>query len=284
MPKEITKTTLEELFKNTEELDKDFNSNNFRKPLNKDVAYTLYPLCKLDELATAAKMIRGAKSHAFRFLVDTSGILWLAFEGGAGTQIPAHYKMTGESSSAARCKAAGNIFLNEQSEICQINHKSGDFSPSFNSLQWLFIILANSETEIKLAEEVIINELSSSGGPKQSYSVTKEDILSWRKQYVDFYKPQPTETKSVTYKAPPSRFQIREQDQKRGQEERRPIPFCLFSTSDSDAEEIDNLRKREHRPENSHRSLFFAGRSDEEDSPFLKRRRLKDGSHSPSTN
>lgn len=278
MPKEITKTTLKELFKNTEELDKNFKSNNFRKPLNKDAAYTLYPLCKLDELAAAAKMIRGAKSHAFRFLVDTSGILWLAFEGGAGTQIPAHYKMTGESSGAARCKTAGNIFLNEQGEIYKVNHKSGDFTPSFNSLQWLFIILANT-TEIKIAKNVIIEELTSSGGSKKSYSVTKADILSWRKKYSGSYKTQPTETKLVTYeKAPPSSFQKREQ------EEKRPIPFCLFPESNGDAKEIDNSPKQKRRRDNCRRSLFFAGSGGEEDSPFLKRHRLKDGSHSPSTN
>lgn len=188
--------------------DPNFRSSNMRKPNSK--SFFIYSLDTLNELL---KEMRANKEiPELRYLVDASGRLWFARETHAGgPSAPAHYQMTGEASNSAYCKTAGNIKFDENYQIVSvINHKSGDFRPSFVSLQWLFaILLKKHDLPFILPEKLTIEELNSNNIPITAHEWPIEILNHWAQKIEDplilkIISNQPKETKTVTYSPPES--------------------------------------------------------------------------------
>lgn len=57
-----------------------------------------------------------------------------------------------------------------------INHKSGDFRPSFDSLQFALPVLLN--TNLSFENTVIIKQMDNSGRPIKEHTITQEESLS----------------------------------------------------------------------------------------------------------
>jgi hypothetical protein len=183
-----------------------YRSDNKRKPNTRE--YLIYSLETLSELLME---MRGNKEiPVLRYLVDIGGRLWFARETQAGgPAAPAHYQMTGEDSNGAFCKAAGNIRLDENYQaLININHKSGDFRPSFISLQWLFAILLKKEAlPFSLPENLAIEELDSNGAPIKENLWPTKMLKEWAEQITDpnlltKITNQPKKTKMVSYTGP----------------------------------------------------------------------------------
>lgn len=113
-----------------------------------------------------------------RFLLRTNGELVFAHEGYPSGLIPAHWHMAGTTMPLdAKCITAGNVFFDEENNLRCINHKSGDFRPPFDSLQFVFPELIKAK--IPLANKLAIQRLNSSGVQEQTYEVDSKDILSY---------------------------------------------------------------------------------------------------------
>ncbi len=186
-----------------------FISGNLRKPASNE--YSIYSLDTLNELLK--EMHANREVPELRYLVDLGGKLWFARERRiGGPASPAHYQMTGEISKNARCKAAGNIQFDANYKVVTlINHKSGDFRPSFISIQWLIaILLKTDKLPFTLPETLLIEELNSSNAPIKSHEWSTEILKKWTQtiddpQMLELIANQPLETKKVSYvdAAPP---------------------------------------------------------------------------------
>lgn len=84
--------------------------------------------------------------YSIRYLIDTTGEIWFAREGKAGTQIMTHREIIpAHREIYPECIAAGNLFFNPDfTEITAINNSSGDFLPAPNCLIWPIKKLKNS--------------------------------------------------------------------------------------------------------------------------------------------
>lgn len=124
------------------------------------------------------KEICGNKVYkVLRFLLRTNGELVFAHEGCPNGIIPAHWHMTGAHRVFdAFCITAGNVFFDENNILQIINHKSGDFRPEFDSLQFVFPELIKS---ISLDKTLEIQKLCSSGALEQTYKITHKDIQTF---------------------------------------------------------------------------------------------------------
>lgn len=110
-----------------------------------------------------------------RFLLRLNGELVFAAEGLPSGHIPAHYQMANVNLfESARCISAGNAFFDKYNKLCMINHKSGDFRPSFDSLQ--FALKAFLKLHVPMNKKITVMRLNSGGGDKQDYSINAEDI------------------------------------------------------------------------------------------------------------
>lgn len=158
-----------------------YGNKNCRPPAT-DYKCTVYSIGQLAELIGLLR-VRG--EDTIRYLVDPAHYIWFALEGPPSKTVPAHWQMTDEYQSSAKCLAAGNIrFSKSYEEITVINHKSGDFRPEFTSLQLVLAILAQNRAilesqSIKLASDLSIDRLSSSGGPEATFIINLEDLYSW---------------------------------------------------------------------------------------------------------
>lgn len=143
------------------------------------------------------KEIRGNKVYkVLRFLLRTDGELVFAHEGCPNGVIPAHWHMTGATRVFnATCITAGNVFFDENNTLQIINHKSGDFRPAFDSLQFVFPELIKA---VSLDETLEIQELSSSGALEQTYKVTHKEIQT-------FYEDQPINCQQEKISTPESK-------------------------------------------------------------------------------
>ncbi len=198
----MPETNLNELFENGPE-NKVIGASNIRPP--RAGHFNIYPLSKFKELQEAVKSISVAQKNCFRYLVDTSGKLWLAAEGSANSTVPAHFQLTGMPRIQARCLTAGNLKF-DKNRLILINHKSGDFQPSFSSLSHLLMILANTENLPFEMNDFSIEQLTSSGGFVKHFETNADDLLVWGSQYSDKVSPQPEEIKTVEYQGPKSQF------------------------------------------------------------------------------
>ncbi len=191
-----------------------FKNSNTRKRTHHSQS-VIYPICQLRGLIEAIKTEKDP-IKTIRYLVDCSRNLWFAKEGRPSKTTPEHFKMTGESDKAARCLAAGNIeFSADYNRIIMVNHKSGDFSPEFESIQWLLAILIANEPcleklSIQLDENLRIEHLTHTGGFQNLYVVSSADLKLWFANTIPIaaigLTNQPTETKEVTYE-PTSSFE-----------------------------------------------------------------------------
>ena len=131
----------------------------------------------INSLSTFKELLAQEKDDIFRFLVDTSGRLWFAYETRPNNNAPKHFQMTGDPLETARCLTAGNLkFKNKTGTILRnINHRSGDFFPSFLSLRWLLaILLVNEELlPFKLPKFIVIKELRNEKNYKHIWSLKK---------------------------------------------------------------------------------------------------------------
>lgn len=119
------------------------------------------------------------EKNVFRYLVDTKGIIWFALEGTPARNIPSHHQMTTLSDNEL-CFSAGNIQINDQDEIININHKSGDYKPGFESLVHPLSILAayHNKGVIKLAQDICIEKMLSSGGIEGMETLNLDSLIN----------------------------------------------------------------------------------------------------------
>lgn len=182
------------------------NTFKDRKP-KKITAYSEYNIYPLRLLGDLIGIISAKNETKVRFLVDNKHQLWFAEEGPASKTIPAHYQMTNELPNVASCISAGNIiFSSDYKAIIYVNHKSGDFEPDFNSLQYLFaILIANknvlTDLGISISPFLDVEELSSLGGPKCIYPKCLSDIEFIIKKIF-------TEDQMVSFKTQPLKLRI----------------------------------------------------------------------------
>ncbi len=160
----------------------------------------IYPIYRLDELT---QLMRKNNIFVARFLVDVNGVLWFAEEGTPSKSVPAHYQMTEEHRSVACCLTAGNIeFSPDYQQIIRVNHKSGDFRPSYKSLAIFFAIVLRALEDhsvslpVLLEEPLRVEQLSSSGGIDRVYNFTRSE-LNGLSSSINSVSPQPTEKKSI---------------------------------------------------------------------------------------
>ncbi|MCX7116706.1 MAG: hypothetical protein NTW94_02120 [Legionellales bacterium] len=208
-----------------------FKNSNFRG-ITKSLAYDICPIARLPYLIEQMKS-KTPDEKCLRYLVDTENKLWFALEGpGGGHYTPCHYQMTGEPSSNSRCIAVGNIEISDKAgggfQVAMLNHKSGDFSPNFDTLQWVLgILLANEKTlsaaNIFFAPHLSLEKLTSRGGTDETFSVTKSELDLWLPETfdsktIDSFKAQPTELKHVTYDPP-----VRAERKREGREDDKSL-------------------------------------------------------------
>ena len=160
--------------------DRGFASQNIRK-VQLEVIYKIYTIETLKDLFDEQKRNKEIDCD-LRFLVDIYGTLWFAREthDGVHPAAPAHQYMA----SKDNCRTAGNLFFDATREtLLKINHKSGDYRPSFESLKWLLIILVLNEEKLpfKLPETLEIDQLNYSNAPIYTYKVSISAIISWVK-------------------------------------------------------------------------------------------------------
>lgn len=138
--------------------------------------------CKADSfsinsLSTFKELLDQEKETIFRFLVDTGGKLWFAFETRPGNNAPKHFQMTGDPFETACCLTAGNIKFKAKTGavLKNISHRSGDFHPSFVSLRWMMAILLINEEFLpfKLPRFVIIKEIKNKKIYKHVWSLKR---------------------------------------------------------------------------------------------------------------
>ena len=164
-----------------------FRASNHRvkAKVENNESYKLSGLKDLANLISHQNEISDKK--ALRFLLTKNDELLFAREGRpVPSVIPAHWNMSGMSHNSACCKSAGNIYFNQNMKIDKINHKSGDFVPSFDSLKSVLAILVKLDiTFDMLTDNIQINELDSSGGAKTSYKVSKKLLKEQITQIID---------------------------------------------------------------------------------------------------
>jgi hypothetical protein len=204
------------------DLQKKFLSDNKRKPSNfTHLIYSLHTmkelLAKLRAPEGSSKLRKIGKSADLRFLVDIDGVAWFAQE--SYDDMPtaaAHYKLAGAEdtqvvSKNARCNAAGDLFFDETySTLLKVNHKSGDFSPSFDSIKWILALLVFNEKGLpfQLPDNLLIDELNHNGGLKQAHSWPIAQIRDWletfskEEKFFSLLTKQPLASKTVSYKMP----------------------------------------------------------------------------------
>lgn len=104
-------------------------------PPRKDRSYThnFYDLSHIELLTKELLKLNDSynydQKYGARYLVQTNGRIVFSREGRPGKYIPGHKQISRE------CLAAGNIYFNaDYSKIIKINHESGDFRPSIETL------------------------------------------------------------------------------------------------------------------------------------------------------
>ncbi|GGI89427.1 hypothetical protein [Legionella impletisoli] len=228
----MTKSTLSELFGELGQTPEVIHTKPGSRALRKDVTLQIYPLAQLHELLTVLKgktQDDDEDDYKIRYLLDTKFNLWFGLEGFPGSEVPAHYQMTGEKREEATCFAAGNIqFSRDFTTIEAINNKSGDFQPPFQSIQWALAVLIHnlelSSTTIRLADELCIE----SAAPIVQHRFTLDDVRQWVRlsfsEKLEAFSLQPTVIKTCPYEAPHRRV---EPDDPRAQKMRSVSPFSL---------------------------------------------------------
>ncbi|PWY55871.1 hypothetical protein DGG96_10185 [Legionella qingyii] len=211
---------LEQLFSTPPDQNDKFHSNNLKK-ITRTSEYLIHSLATLGQLLTEMK--QGEETPVLRYLVCLNKLAWFARESHSNApDAPAHFKMTGSPQNQAFCKTAGNLFFSEDySTLIKINHKSGDFRPSFDSIKWILAILVINETclPFNLPEVLIIDELDHNGKTIGTHQCSIASIKNWLTTFAEnialtsSLKEQNAETKRVRYALErPRRFAVGDND------------------------------------------------------------------------
>lgn len=169
------------------------------------------------------EMQRGGEKPDLRFIIvekDETIQLWLSRETNdatnpppPGTKIPVHYQLTGDSRESAACICAGNLFFEDDYKtLKKVNHKSGDFKPSFESLKWLLAVLmtykqqSREHPSINFKETMLIEKLNANGGTLDEVPVSVQEISYFVGRFLDGdedikgrLSTQPPSHKTVNY-------------------------------------------------------------------------------------
>jgi hypothetical protein len=163
----------------------------------------------INSLSTFQELLAPGEDNIFRFLVDTGGKLWFAYENRPPNKAPKHFQMTGAPFKSASCFTGGNIkFKNKNGVVLKnINHRSGDFYPSFLSLRWVLAILIVNEDLLpfRLPKFIIVKEIKNEKIYKYVWRLKRV------KKWVDSFRDDETlmqllcqknlNTKTVNYEA-----------------------------------------------------------------------------------
>lgn len=151
------------------------------KVLHDECTFSIQSLATLEQLLAEKRLKK--EDPVLRFLVDTSGAAWFARETGPWNQAPKHFQMTGLPQNEACCSTAGNIkFTNTTCSVLKnINHKSGDFHPSFHSLRSFIAILIVNEDHLpfKLPKILCVKEIGNDGNVKKKHLWSKARLRTW---------------------------------------------------------------------------------------------------------
>lgn len=129
--------------------------------------------------------IEGAEYKVLRFLVKLDGELVFGAEGAPipgekrVEHIPVHYQMA-DMGFEAKCLTAGNAYFDKNNQLCIIDHKSGDFHPGFDTLQFAIKPLAKeiAAGHLKCNPILSINELNTYLAPIKTHPISIAEILS----------------------------------------------------------------------------------------------------------
>ncbi|ARB92339.1 hypothetical protein A6J40_09205 [Legionella longbeachae] len=181
---------------------------------HKECTHLIESLSTLEKLLTEKRLRK--EEPILRFLVDTNGIAWFARENQPDISAPKHFQMTGESQNQARCLTAGNIkFTNPKCRVLKsINHRSGDFQPSFYSLRIFLAIRILNEAILpfKLPRILVVKELNAQGEVACKHRWLVAKIKEWvstfnhNEELTHRLKNQCVETKQVHYKSTTDEF------------------------------------------------------------------------------
>lgn len=199
-----------------------------------------------------------------RFLISNNYELLFAPEGTPNSTVPAHYQMTGaQLQSNASCITAGNFKINKNKEIVLVNHKSGDFRPTFNSLQWAFAVcFAN---DVKFAETITIVQLGDRGEKLRSNEgiirteLSKQIYTNFSDDFFAKFKAANTNISPKTYVYGTSALESRPTDQSspyKGQ--------CINTHFDSPKLEGGVKKSKTQLSNRLSKSFFFADAPTEE--------------------
>lgn len=144
-----------------------------------------YSVCTLFSLLDKAEVDEERNLIAVRFLLTDAHQLIFGLEGVPGGETPAHFQLSNLVRYEASCITAGDAFFDKNHRLCRINHKSGDFRPSFHSLQFVLPLLLTEK--IDLAEVLMIEELNDKGGLIEIHCIDTSLIKT-------HYKPTPDHT------------------------------------------------------------------------------------------
>lgn len=109
--------------------------------------FTIYSLSTLKQLI--GEKIKKHEKADFRVVIDGDKIARFARESHEGIPSPPHYGLVASQAKNAKCLTAGNIFLSsDYKTLIKISNKSGDFTPSCDSLKWLVAILILNEKDL----------------------------------------------------------------------------------------------------------------------------------------
>lgn len=130
---------------------------------------------RLNELLSRSDCITqnigGTSYKVLRFVLCADGTLNCGAEGKPRDHIPSHSQLAGEQ---YQCTSAGNLFFDANNKLCMINHQSGDFRPSFDSLQ--FALTAFVKSNIIMSQTITLIKLNNNGAFVQSYSIQSKLI------------------------------------------------------------------------------------------------------------
>lgn len=145
----------------------------------------------LDRIDCKTRKLFGVKHKVLRFLLRLDGELVFAAEGSAYGHIPPHWLMTGTANfDEAMCLSAGNVFFDDTNTLVAIDHQSGDFRPTFNSLRLVLPKLL--ENNIRLSDKIHICRLNDQGVILTNYA------LSWCEMRVQAPETDASEKPAAT--------------------------------------------------------------------------------------
>lgn len=157
------------------------------RPRYRNSCFILYPFAQLNELIAlvCTKPLDDDEAlYKIRFVMDCHYQVWFAKEGTPCATIPGH----GQMLEGHTCITAGVLRFSKDFKTLEIDHKSGDYRPAFDSLKWfLAALMVNFEArKIQLPATLSILRLNSAGASKNQSILALEDIVKWAQELSSF--------------------------------------------------------------------------------------------------